>query len=214
MNKTNYAHVFKQGSEFYTKSLVKDQSVYGEKVIDGYYREWVPDRSKLGAAMHKNLRIFPFKKDSIVLYLGASSGTTCSHISDVVTEGVIFAVDLAPRIFYKFVELSKSRENLMPVLADALHPEAYAYVPQVDVVFQDIAQRDQLSIFFKNVDLFLKKGGTGMLAVKSRSVDVTKNPKEVFKTVRTALKNRYELLDERGLQPFEKDHMLFVIRKK
>ncbi len=214
MKKTNYAHVYKQGRDYYTKSLVKGQVVYGEKLIDEVYREWVPDRSKLGAALQKNIRVFPFKKDSIVLYLGASSGTTCSHVSDVVSDGIIFAVDLAPRIFYKFVELSKTRSNLMPVLADALHPEKYAYVPKVDVIFQDIAQKDQLSIFFKNVEVFLKPKGVGMLVVKSRSVDVTKNPKDVFKIVRTALKNRYELIDERGLQPFEKDHMLFTIKRR
>jgi fibrillarin-like pre-rRNA processing protein len=214
MKKTNYAHVYKEGGKYYTKSLVKGQSVYGETIKEDYYREWMPKRSKLGAALNKNLRVFPFKKNSTVLYLGASSGTTCSHVSDVVSEGMVFSVEIAPRIFYKFVELAKTRHNLYPILASANLPEHYSFVPPVDVVFQDIAQRDQLSIFKKNCKVFLKSDGVGLLVVKSRSINSTMKPKDVFKRVRGELIKEFLVVDERGLQPFEKDHMVFAVKKK
>lgn len=214
MKKTNYARVYKEKGEYYTKSLIPKQCVYGETIKEDVYREWNPNRSKLGAGLKKNLRNFPFKKDSIVLYLGASTGTTCSHISDIVSEGMIFGVEIAPRVFYKFIELSKTRANLYPVLASANLPAKYSFIPKVDVVFQDISQRDQLNIFVKNCKAFLKTEGFGMLVVKSRSIDTTKHPKQVFKKVRDELKKNYHLIDERGLQPYEKDHMIFVVKNK
>lgn len=214
MNKTNYNGIFKSGNSFFTKSIIKpNKSVYGEKIV-GEYREWVAKRSKLGAALCKNLRTFAFKKDSIVLYLGASSGTTCSHLSDIVSEGMIFGVDLAPRIFYKFVELSKERKNLYPILADANKMEEYSFVPKCDVIFQDIAQKDQVRIFLNNCSKFLKSNGTAYLSVKSRSIDVTKKPMHVFETVRRQLKEKMIVLEERGLHPFEKDHALFAVKRK
>lgn len=214
MKDTNYCNVYKQGKKYYTKSLVKNQSVYSEGLVEEYYREWVPERSKLGACLRKNLRVFPFEEDSKVLYLGASSGTTCSHLSDVCCKGMIFGVEIAPRIFYKFVELSKTRNNLYPVLASAHHPEKYAFIPLVDVVFQDIAQKDQVRIFKKNCNIFLKEGGRGVLVVKSRSIDVTKKPKQVFKQVKKELEKDYKIMDERGLNPFEKDHRVFVVKAR
>lgn len=214
MKKTNYNNVYKESGTYYTKSLIKPaKSVYGEKII-GEYREWVAKRSKLGAAIYKNLRTFPFKKDSIILYLGASSGTTCSHISDICTQGMIFGVDLAPRIFYKFIELSKERNNLYPILADANHIEEYSFIPECDIIFQDIAQKDQLRIFIKNCDAFLKRDGIAYFSVKSRSIDVTKKPQQIFNEVRNQLKQKFILLEERGLMPYEKDHVLFAVRKK
>ncbi len=212
MKKTNYFGVYKEGNKYYTKALVKE-SVYGER-LNGEYREWMPKRSKLGAGIYKNLRIFPFKNDSRVLYLGASSGTTCSHISDIVVDGMIFSVELSPRVFYKFMALVEKRKNLYPILADANHPERYGFVPKVDIVFQDIAQKDQVNIFMKNCDAFLKKGGFGFLAVKSRSIDAVKSPKFVFKEVRKELQKRYKIVDERNLNPFERDHMLFVVKSR
>ncbi|MDD2678968.1 MAG: fibrillarin-like rRNA/tRNA 2'-O-methyltransferase [Candidatus Nanoarchaeia archaeon] len=214
MKKTNYNNVFREGNDYYTKSLIKPaKSVYGEKII-GEYREWVGKRSKLGAALHKNLRTFAFKKESTVLYLGASSGTTCSHLSDIVVNGMIFGVDLAPRIFYKFIELSKERKNLFPILADANRMEEYEFIPKCDVIFQDIAQKDQVRIFINNCEKFLKNDGIAYLSVKSRSIDVTKKPMHIFEAVKNKLKEKFIIIEERGLQPYEKDHELFVVKKK
>jgi rRNA 2'-O-methyltransferase fibrillarin len=76
-----------------TKNLVPGESVYGEKriAIEGTeadtkveYRVWNPFRSKLAAGVLNGLDevyIAPGKK---VLYLGAASGTSVSHVADIV----------------------------------------------------------------------------------------------------------------------------------
>ena len=76
-----------------TKNLVPGESVYGEKriSIEGTepdtkveYRVWNPFRSKLAAGVLSGLDeifIAPGKK---VLYLGAASGTSVSHVADIV----------------------------------------------------------------------------------------------------------------------------------
>jgi rRNA 2'-O-methyltransferase fibrillarin len=76
-----------------TKNLVPGESVYGEKrvSIEGgeegvkiEYRVWNPFRSKLAAGVlggMENLFIEPGTK---VLYLGAASGTSVSHVADIV----------------------------------------------------------------------------------------------------------------------------------
>jgi rRNA 2'-O-methyltransferase fibrillarin len=86
-----------------TKNLVPGESVYGEKRIsieggvDGTkveYRVWNPFRSKLAAGVLgglDNIYIAPGKK---VLYLGAASGTSVSHVADIVGPVSIFQVCL------------------------------------------------------------------------------------------------------------------------
>ena len=100
-------------------------------------------------------------------------------------------------------------------MADANQPQLYRdLVPQVDVVFMDIAQKNQLEIFVKNCDMFLDVGGFGLLALKARSVDVTKKPKDIFRQVRSELEKIYSVVDYRELDPYEKDHAMFVVKKR
>ncbi len=204
---------------YLTKNLVPGMDVYGETLFkDGAteYREWNVMRSKLGAALAKKVSQLGIYPGSKVLYLGASTGTTSSHVSDIVgPEGFVFALDFAPRTTRELVYLCEKRMNMAPLLGDARHPETYAHcVCLVDAVFQDIAQRDQAEIFMKNCDVFLKKGGFGILAVKARSVDVAKKPKQVFNEVRAFLENKITIVDYRELDPFEKDHCIFICKKK
>lgn len=198
-----------------TKNLVKGRSVYGERLF-GDYREWDPRKSKLGAAIHKGISQVGIKPDSIVLYLGCASGTTSSHVSDMVGKGgFVYALDFAPRVLRDIVLVCEQRPNMVPVLADASKPETYFHqVGMSDVVFQDIAQKDQVGIFLKNCEIFLKKGGFGLLAVKARSIDVTRKPKEIFRIVRQQLDEKITIVDYKELEPFEKDHALFVCKKK
>src|SRR5919199_4845942 len=70
-----------------TLNLVEGNSVYGEKLVRQKgieYRVWDPYRSKLAGAIKKGLNNLPIKKSMRVLYLGASTGTTVSHVSDIV----------------------------------------------------------------------------------------------------------------------------------
>ena len=68
-------------------------------------------------------------------------------------------------------------------------------------------------VFLKNVNMFLKDGGYGLLAVKARSVDVTKNPKQIFREFRAQLEKNLAIIDYRELEPFQKDHCMFICKK-
>jgi fibrillarin-like pre-rRNA processing protein len=200
-----------------TESLNPGRKFFDEEVMQieaREYRVWDPRSSKLCSSILKGLQTSPFAKNSNVLYLGCAHGYTVSYLSEVVRNGAIFALDFAPRVFRDFMALSEARQNIIPIIADANKPQSYySYVPAVDVVFQDVAQPNQVEIFIKNCDLFLKNGGIGMLALKARSVNVTKSPNAIFAETARALTAKYEPIQQISLEPFQQDHALFVIRK-
>ena len=127
-----------------TKALVP--RIHNEKILtlsNEEYRIWDPYHSKLAALILKDVPI-PIKKDSNVLYLGAANGTTVSHVSDIVSEGTVFAVEFSPRAMQDLIQISIPRMNLIPILADARHPNSYRnMVPEVDLIYQDVAQRER-----------------------------------------------------------------------
>jgi len=218
MKETQLRGIYVDRSKIYTKNLVPGKQVYTERLFkwDGVeYREWIPQKSKLAAGIKNRLTQIGIRPGVKVLYLGASTGTTCSHVSDILgKKGELFALDFAPRTQRELVFLSQTRSNMACLLEDAKCPEDYSSkVPEVDVVFQDIAQRDQAEIFIKNCNMFLKKGGFGLVAVKARSIDVKKKPKQIFTEFRKKLENKLVVVDSKTLEPFEKDHYLFVIKK-
>jgi len=186
-----------------------------EKINGTEYRHFDARRSKLAAAIVKDVSQIGIKEGDTILYLGASHGYTSSFVSDIVGEkGFIFALDFAPRVVRDLVFLCEKRKNIAPILADANQPETYqSRLTTVDIVYQDVAQRNQADIFLKNCDMYLKSGGFGLLAVKSRSVDITKRPKEVYSQVREELEKKVTIVDYRVLDPFEKDHAMFVVKK-
>lgn len=203
-----------------TASLAPGKKVYGERTVflNGVeYRLWDPFRSKLAAAILNGLKFFPFKQGSRVLYLGASTGTTASHVSDIVGEkGVVFAVEFSPRVANELIDRCvKFRKNVVAVVEDARKPENYVGVfGKVDVVYCDIAQPDQTDIAVKNCKMFLRKDGVLMLVVKSRSIDVVKEPTRVFEEEEGKLKaGGFEVLQRIELTPFDKDHAMIVSRK-
>jgi fibrillarin-like pre-rRNA processing protein len=223
MEEMNKVGVFREKAGkkilYFTKSEYPGFRGFDERIerINGEeYREIKPERSKFMAAIAKGLSQTGVKKGSTVLYLGASHGYTPSFMSDIIgKEGFMFCLDFAPRVVKDLVFVCEKRTNMAPMLEDAFHPENYEkQVPKVDVVFQDIAQREQVKIFLKNCDMFLKSGGFGLLALKARSVDVSKNPKQLFKEVRAELEKHILVVDYRELDPFEKDHAFFVVKKK
>ena len=111
--------------------------------------------------------------------------------------------------------LSYKRKNISPILADANKINLLKErISAVDVIYQDVAQKNQLDIFLKNVDLFLKNEGYALLAVKARSIDVTKNPKQVFKEAKEKLEENMLIIDYRELEPFQKDHCMFICKKR
>lgn len=191
-----------------TRALVTNK-VYGEKIVGGY-RAWNPYRSKLAALILQGGTQFPFKKGSRVLYLGAGSGTTASHISDVVRDGVIYCVEFSARTMRNLILVCEKRKNMLPILADANCPQDYPkFVGEVDIVYQDVAQPNQAGIFVKNCEKFLKEGGIGILMVKTQSIDVTADPK---KTVEEVVKRLpYKVLEQINLGSYQKEHTAIVI---
>jgi fibrillarin-like pre-rRNA processing protein len=201
-----------------TRNLAKGIQVYGEQLvsIDGVeYRVWDPFRSKLAAAILKGLSRLPINADSKILYLGASTGTTVSHISDIVCNGVIYAVEHSPRVARELIErVAKHRGNVIPIVEDARRYESYFGIAgKVDLVYCDIAQQDQTEIALANCKAYLKHGGYLMLIVKSRSIDVTKEPESIVKAEVNKLKsNGFSVEQIIYLEPFDKDHALVLAR--
>ena len=139
-----------------TKNLVPGESVYGEKRIsidaggsagngaDGAngttkveYRVWNPFRSKLAAGVLGGMDKIFIAPGSKVLYLGAASGTSVSHVADIVgpvrllwsqvlfftlmrrvlshlfQEGVVYAVEFSPRSGRDLINMAKKRTNVI-----------------------------------------------------------------------------------------------------
>ena len=198
-----------------TRNLVPGKKVYNEDLVlrNGVeYRTWDPFRSKLAAAMIKGLPDDVVKEGSKVLYLGASTGTTVSHVSDLAgPPGLVIGVEFAPRVAREFVEhVARVRKNVIPFVADARDPSKYS-VAQVDVVYCDIAQPDQTEIAIANCARLLKKGGCLLLVVKARSIDVLKDPKQVFSEESRKLENAgFNVRSIVELSPFDKDHALVL----
>ncbi len=210
-----------------TRNLTPGRSYYGEQLIrsklnetEVEFRSWDPFRSKLSAAILNGLKRFPFKQGSRCLYLGASTGTTVSHLSDVVgNKGKIFGVEVAARVAREFLEnVVKYRKNIVPVIENAKHPERYpAIYGAVSIVYCDIAQPDQTEIAIHNCRALLESSreSTLFLVVKASSIDATKSKDEVFREqVRILEKNNFEILQQIDLDPYDRNHAMLVARPK
>lgn len=196
------------GKKVYTERLVTHEGME--------YRTFDPYKSKLAAAVLKNMSVFPFKENIKILYLGAASGTTVSHISDMIgKKGSIYAVEFSTRSLRDLITIAETRKNIIPIHSDARFPEDYSLlVPNVDIIYEDVAQPSQAEILFTNIEIFLKKGGYFFLAVKARSIDVTKDPKEIFKQVKEELTSYgLEIIEVIDLEPYEKDHVMIIGKK-
>ncbi len=203
-----------------TKNLTPGKSVYGERLVNfksEEFRIWSPYRSKLSAAILSGLNKLPVVPGSTVLYLGAASGTTVSHISDIVLDrGMIYAVEFAPHVSRSLVVLARSRKNIAPIVADARKPDMYShFVNTVDVLYQDIAQPFQSEIVVKNAEFYAKNNSYILLAIKARSIDVTKDPKSIYKNeIKYLIDHGIEILEQINLDPLEKDHIMILAKYK
>jgi len=201
-----------------TRNLAPGHRVYGEwlfRVGGIEYREWNAYRSKLAAALLKGIKELVIKEGSKILYLGAGSGTTPSHVSDLVGEkGIVYAVEFAPRVMRELINVAETRKNLIPILADARFPNRYAHIVDlVDIIYADVAQPEQASLVNMNAKYFLKDGGYLYLAIKARSIDVTKEPDEVYRReINTLNEGGFEIIDVVHLDPFDRDHAMVLAR--
>jgi fibrillarin-like pre-rRNA processing protein len=205
-----------EDSRLATKNLVPGRRVYDEDLVNlrgEEFRTWNPTRSKLAAYILKGGQSMPFHGQSRVLYLGAANGTTPSHVSDIASRGIVWGLEFSPRSFRDLVGVSEPRRNMVPMLGDAWRPDEYRrYVGNVEILYQDIAQRHQAAIFARNLKVFAPQWGFFM--VKARSVDVAADPRAVYDDVTRAVEketgyNRIEMVD---LGPYERDHACLVFR--
>lgn len=197
-----------------TINLLKGVTLYGEKLISrngNEYRTWDPYRSKLAAAYIKGLH-FEFSNIGNVLYLGASTGTTVSHLSDIVGHsGKIFAVESSTRVARELISnVSSKRTNVIPIIEDARKPRSYFSIyDKMDLVYCDIAQPDQTTIAIDNCKIYLKEAKSMLLVIKTRSIDVTMSPKNVISQEINKLEsNSFEIKQNIDLEPFDKDHAM------
>lgn len=211
-----------------TLNMVPGESVYGEprssteekggidengntivKKIE--YRTWNCFRSKLAAGIFNGLENIYMYPGAKVLYLGAASGTTVSHVSDLVgPTGMVFAIEYSHRSGRDLVNMSKKRPNIIPIIEDARKPLKYRMlVSMVDCIFSDVAQPDQARIIAINAQYFLKNGGGFVFSIKANCVDSTLDPEVVFAQQVQELKNEgFKPKEQVTIEPFERDHAI------
>mmetsp|Transcript_25244 Transcript_25244/g.39396 ORF Transcript_25244/g.39396 Transcript_25244/m.39396 type:complete len:295 (-) Transcript_25244:59-943(-) len=210
-----------------TLNMVEGVSVYGEKRVEvevtgerggsesqsapakKEYRMWNPYRSKLAAAIYNGIERVHIHPGTRVLYLGAASGTTVSHVSDIVgSTGIVYAVEFSQRVGRDLAEMSKKRPNIFPVIEDARHPWKYRMlVGMVDTIFMDVAQPDQARILSLNAQYFLKNDGNYIISIKANCIDSTLAPEVVFaKEVEQLKRDNLKPREQVTLEPFERDH--------
>ncbi|KAF7993489.1 hypothetical protein HCN44_010084 [Aphidius gifuensis] len=204
-----------------TRNLVPGSEVYGEKRIsvDGdnsekiEYRVWNPFRSKLAAAILGGVDQIHMPPGSKVLYLGAASGTTVSHVADVVgPDGLVYAVEFSHRSGRDLLNVAKKRTNIIPIIEDARHPHKYRMlIGMVDTVFADVAQPDQARIVALNSQYFLKNGGHFVISIKASCIDSTAKPEAVFAAeVKKLVADNLKPQEQITLEPYERDHAVVV----
>ncbi|MCL2785908.1 MAG: fibrillarin-like rRNA/tRNA 2'-O-methyltransferase [Methanomassiliicoccaceae archaeon] len=197
-----------------TLSADPGRRVYGERTIDvggREYRDWSPNRSKLSAYLCLGGGFFPFTEGSDVLYLGAASGTTAGHISDIAVPGRVYCVEMSQRTFRDLVGTCSTRKNMIPILGDATTPETYRFaVEHADIVYQDVAQKGQADILADNMECFSAR--YGMVSLKARSEDVTSDPAAIFVKACARLEKRgMRIIDMLPLEKYEKAHAMIAV---
>ncbi len=213
-----FGGVFRIDGKLATENLAKGAKVYGEELVnheDTQYRLWNPYRSKLAAAILKGLKELKIGKGSHVLYLGAATGTTSSHVSDIVRDsGIVYCIEISERSMRDLIKMCEKRSNVLPILQDARNVESYR--PDtgiVDALYQDVSARDQADILLRNSEL-LKKGGYAYVAIKSQSIDISRKPEEVFKEFLQRVSEKFEILEKLDLKPYDDMHLFVVLKKK
>lgn len=196
------------------KNIITRNNDVCTKTINGKIEIWDPFHSKIAAGIKKGIKLPDIKDDAIILYLGAAEGYTISHISNLCRNETIIGLDISPISMQKLYILAKDRNNLVPILADANKPEEYKELIdcKVDLIIQDIAQKNQAEILIKNSLHFLKKDGWIILSLKLPAI--SQNSRGIVDVQMELLKKHFKIIDQRRLEPFEKKHVLIVGQMK
>jgi len=204
----------------YSKNLVPTNRVYGERLVsynNVEYREWDPYRSKLAALILENPKTNFLSSKLNCLYLGASSGTTISHLSDINKDGIIYGVEFSERSIRQLVQNTSERPNIIPIIENAQYPENYAksIFTGIDLIYQDVAQSNQAEIAIVNADYYLNEDGILIVAIKSQSIDSITKPEIVFKEEKRKLEQAgYSIIESINIHKYASKHIILIVQKK
>ena len=220
-NHPKFINVYVSGSpenlKLYTKNLISGERVYGERLINYKgieYREWDPFHSKLAALILENPITNFLNKDIRCLYLGASTGTTVSHLSDILDNGIIYAIEIAERSMRQLIQNTSKRPNIIPILGDARDPPSYSnsIFTDINLIYQDVSQPNQAEIAINNANYYLNKDGLIILAIKSQSIDSVSKSEKIYKDEKNTLENRgFKVLDNVNIHKYAANHVIFVV---
>ena len=223
-NHPKFYNVFTSGSKeklrLYTRNIDRGNRVYGERIIqykENEYREWDPFRSKIAALLLEN-PINNFLSDDLnCLYLGASSGTTISHLSDIVTNGIIYGVEFADRSIRQLIQNTSRRKNIIPIFSDARHPDEFAksIFSNIDLIYQDVSQPNQAEIALNNCNYYLSDKGLLILAVKSQSIDSIQKSEYIYAQEQKILeKGGYDIIESINIHKYAANHIVLLVKKR
>ena len=174
----------------------------------GKWDTWNPYHSKLSAYLAAGGQNWPFGNNSKVLYLGSAEGNTISYLCEICKTNTITAVDISAIAMAELLVLAKNKENIIPCLNDAHFPERYRIqANNPEIIYQDIAQNDQVDIFIRNCKYFKPK--YAFLMLKTQSI-AGKN-KDIFKDTEKKLKNIFEKVETVNINKWAKGHSAYYM---
>ena len=220
--------VRREGRTLWSRNSTRGKSVGGERrKRDGKieWRRWDPFRSKVAAALlmtsQKASELLPSPGDTC-LYLGASSGTTVSHIHDMVCgsnnhhNGQIIAVEISPRMMRDLSSLAEERSGLIPILNDARETQSYAPVMREKAhwIHQDLSIADQAENFISIATSTLKNGGIGLLSLKAASERQFEGDDQsrFSRAEKLIEESELELIEKIDISQYQEQHMVFFVR--
>ncbi|MBY8991279.1 MAG: fibrillarin-like rRNA/tRNA 2'-O-methyltransferase [Candidatus Lokiarchaeota archaeon] len=222
-NHPKFYNVFISGPKgkfkLYTRNLDKGNRIYGERLVNSKeieYREWDPYRSKLAALLLENPITNFLSEDLNCLYLGASSGTTISHLSDIAYSGIIYGVEFAERSIRQLIQSTSRRNNIIPILEDVRYPQNYAksIFSNIDLIYQDISQPNQAEIAIKNCNYYLKKDGILIFAIKSQSIDSIRKSEDVYAQEKKILEEAgYNIIESVNIHRYAANHIILIVKR-
>ena len=169
---------------------------------------WNPYHSKLSAYLMAGGKNWPFKKNSKILYLGSAEGNTISYLSEICLTNNITAVEISAVAMAELLVLAKTKENIIPCLEDAHFPEKYRIqANNPEIIYQDIAQNDQVDIFIRNCNYF--KPECAFLMLKTQSIS-GKN-KTIFEDTKIKLNEIFKNVEIININKWAKGHSAYYM---
>ena len=169
---------------------------------------WNPYHSKLSAYLLAGGKNWPFERNSKILYLGSAEGNTISYLSEICKTNSITAIEISPVAMAELLVLVKKKNNIIPCLCDAHFPEKYRIqANNPEIIYQDIAQNDQVEIFIRNCEYFKPKQAFLMLKTQS----IAKKDLDIFKCTKKRLNEIFESVESVNINKWARGHSAYFM---